>query len=143
YLSQRASEVSADEAPGATPVKPGLGDAVPEKAQTTHFSVVDKWGNAVSNTTTLDGEFGSGVVVDGAGFLLNDAMDDFVTKAGAAGQSGSTSATAATGGTPAAGAELNTVLAGRRSLSSMTPTILLKDNKLSLVIGTPGGPRIL
>ncbi|MDP9648162.1 gamma-glutamyltransferase [Paraburkholderia caledonica] len=146
YLSQRASEVSADEAPGATPVKPGLGDAVPEKAQTTHFSVVDKWGNAVSNTTTLDGEFGSGVVVDGAGFLLNDAMDDFVTKAGAAGPSDSTSATAATGAmgaTPAAGAELNTVLAGRRPLSSMTPTILLKDNKVSLVIGTPGGSRIL
>jgi gamma-glutamyltranspeptidase/glutathione hydrolase len=64
-------------------------------------------------------------------------MDDFVTKAGAAGQSGSTAATAATG------AELNTVLAGRRPLSSMTPTILLKDNKVSLVIGTPGGSRIL
>ncbi|WOD19351.1 gamma-glutamyltransferase [Paraburkholderia kirstenboschensis] len=134
YLSQRASEISADEVPGATPVKAGLGDAAPEKAQTTHFSVVDKWGNAVSNTTTLDGEFGSGVVVDGAGFLLNDAMDDFVTKAGAAGQSGAAGAT---------GAELNTVLAGRRPLSSMTPTILLKDNKVSLVIGTPGGSRIL
>ncbi|WP_027804151.1 gamma-glutamyltransferase [Paraburkholderia dilworthii] len=133
YLTQRATGIGAEEVPGAAPVKPGLGDAAPEKAQTTHFSVVDKWGNAVSNTTTLDGEFGSGVVVDGAGFLLNDAMDDFVTKA-AAGQS------AATGGT---GAELNTVLPGRRPLSAMTPTILLKDNTVSLVIGTPGGSRIL
>ena len=63
-------------------MKPGLGDALPEKAQTTHFSVVDKWGNAVSNTYTLNGDFGAGVVVDGGGFLLNDAMDDFVTKPG-------------------------------------------------------------
>ena len=76
YLAQRADEVKPDEVPGATPVKPGLGDALPEKAQTTHFSVVDKWGNAVSNTYTLNGDFGSGVVVDGGGFLLNDAMDD-------------------------------------------------------------------
>jgi gamma-glutamyltranspeptidase/glutathione hydrolase len=125
YLAQRADEIKPDEVPGAAPVKPGLGDAAPERAQTTHFSVVDKWGNAVSNTTTLDGEFGAGVVVDGAGFLLNDAMDDFVTKPAAA------------------SADLNTVVAGRRPLSSMTPTILLKDNKVSLVIGTPGGSRIL
>jgi len=131
YLARRAEEVKADEVPGAAAIKPGLGDAPPEKAQTTHFSVVDKWGNAVSNTTTLDGEFGSGVVVDGAGFLLNDAMDDFVTRP-------ATSAESA-----ASGADLNTVLAGRRPLSSMTPTIVLKDNKVSLVIGTPGGSRIL
>ncbi|MBW0449445.1 gamma-glutamyltransferase [bacterium M00.F.Ca.ET.228.01.1.1] len=131
YLAQRADEVKTDEVPGAAAIKPGLGDAPPEKAQTTHFSVVDKWGNAVSNTTTLDGEFGSGVVVDGAGFLLNDAMDDFVTKPTASGES------------TASGADLNTVLPGRRPLSSMTPTIVLKDNKVSLVIGTPGGSRIL
>ena len=126
YLAQRADEVKPDEVPGATPVKPGLGDAALEKAQTTHFSVVDKWGNAVSNTYTLNGDFGSGVVVDGGGFLLNDAMDDFVTKPA------STSS-----------AEVNVVAPGRRPLSSMTPTILLKDNKVSLVIGTPGGSRIL
>ncbi|MEC5405385.1 gamma-glutamyltransferase [Paraburkholderia sp. MPAMCS5] len=131
YLAGRAADIKPDEAPGATPVKPGLGEASPEKAQTTHFSVVDKWGNAVSNTTTLDGEFGSGVVVDGAGFLLNDAMDDFVTKPAAASQPG------------AGGADLNTVSPGRRPLSSMTPTIVLKDDKVSLVIGTPGGSRIL
>jgi gamma-glutamyltranspeptidase/glutathione hydrolase len=126
YLAQRADEVKPDEVPGAASVKPGLGDAAPEKAQTTHFSVVDKWGNAVSNTYTLNGDFGSGVVVDGGGFLLNDAMDDFVTRP-----------------TSASSAEVNTVAPGRRPLSSMTPTILLKDNKVSLVIGTPGGSRIL
>ena len=131
YLAQRADEVKPDEVPGATPVKPGLGDAMPEKAQTTHFSVVDKWGNAVSNTYTLNGDFGSGVVVDGAGFLLNDAMDDFVTKPGSDSAAGTS------------GAEVNTVAAGRRPLSSMTPTLLLKDNKVALVIGTPGGSRIL
>jgi gamma-glutamyltranspeptidase/glutathione hydrolase len=123
YLAQRADEVKPDEVPGAAPVKPGLGDVAPEKAQTTHFSVVDKWGNAVSNTYTLNGDFGSGVVVDNAGFLLNDAMDDFVTKPGSD--------------------DLNTVAPGRRPISSMTPTLMLKDNKVTLVIGTPGGSRIL
>ena len=131
YLAQRADEIKPDEAPGATPVKPGLADGAPEKAQTTHFSVVDKWGNAVSNTYTLNGDFGSGVVVDGGGFLLNDAMDDFVTNPASDASSG------------AANAEVNTIAPGRRPLSSMTPTLLLKDNKVSLVIGTPGGSRIL
>ncbi|NKJ45864.1 gamma-glutamyltransferase [Burkholderia sp. SG-MS1] len=131
YLAQRADEVKPDEMPGAAPVKPGLGDAMPEKAQTTHFSVVDKWGNAVSNTYTLNGDFGAGVVVDGGGFLLNDAMDDFVTRPG----SGSAADTS--------GAELNTIAPGRRPLSSMTPTLVLKDDRVALVIGTPGGSRIL
>ena len=132
YASSCADEGrSLDEVPGATPVKGGIGDALPEKAQTTHFSVVDKWGNAVSNTYTLNGSFGSGVVVDGGGFLLNDAMDDFVTKPAAASPSGATAD------------DLNTVAPGRRPLSSMSPTILLKDNKVALVIGTPGGSRIL
>ncbi|ORC44759.1 gamma-glutamyltransferase [Burkholderia sp. A27] len=136
YLAQRADEVKPDEVPGATPVKPGLGDAMPEKAQTTHFSVVDKWGNAVSNTYTLNGPFGSGVVVDGGGFLLNDAMDDFVTK-----PSGASTAGASQSGVNSL--DTNTIAPGRRPLSSMTPTILLKDDKVSLVIGTPGGSRIL
>jgi gamma-glutamyltranspeptidase len=101
------------------------GDTPPsEKPQTTHFSVVDKWGNAVSTTYTLNGAFGSGVVVDGGGFLLNDAMDDFVAKPGAGMD------------------EANTIAPGRRPVSSMTPTIVLKDGKVALVIGTPGGSRI-
>jgi len=136
YLAQRADEVKPDEVPGAAPVKPGLGDAMPEKAQTTHFSVVDKWGNAVSNTYTLNGPFGSGVVVDGGGFLLNDAMDDFVTK-----PSGASAPGASQPGVNSL--DTNTIAPGRRPLSSMTPTILLKDDKVSLVIGTPGGSRIL
>ena len=130
YLAQRADEVTPDEVPGAAPVKPGLGDSMPERAETTHFSVVDKWGNAVSNTYTLNGPFGSGVVVDNAGFALNDEMDDFVAKAGTPNQFGVTSG------------DVNTIAPGRRPLSSMTPTILLKDGKVSLVIGTPGGSRI-
>jgi gamma-glutamyltranspeptidase/glutathione hydrolase len=130
YLAQRADEVKPDALPGAVTVKPGLGDAMPEKAQTTHFSVIDKWGNAVSNTYTLNGPFGSGVVVDGAGFLLNDEMDDFVAKAGVLNQFGVSSG------------DVNTIAPSRRPLSSMAPTILLKDGKVSLVIGTPGGSRI-
>ncbi len=103
---------------------------MPERAETTHFSVVDKWGNAVSNTYTLNGPFGSGVVVDNGGFLLNDEMDDFVAKAGAQNQFG------------VASGDVNTIAPGRRPLSSMAPTILLKDGQVSLVIGTPGGSRI-
>lgn len=133
YLAQRADEITPDEVPGATPVKPVLGGTTPEKPQTTHFSVVDKWGNAVSNTYTLTGSFGSGVVVDGGGFLLNDEMDDFdVTPA-------ASNAPNASGGT---GDGPNTIAAGRRPSSSMTPTLLLKDGKVALVIGTPGGSRI-
>jgi len=130
YLAKRVEDITPDEVPGAVPVKPGLGDSMPEKAQTTHFSVVDKWGNAVSNTYTLNGPFGSGVVVDGGGFVLNDEMDDFEIKAGVANQFGVTSG------------DVNTIAPGRRPLSSMAPTILTKDGKVSLVIGTPGGSRI-
>ncbi|WP_233831291.1 gamma-glutamyltransferase [Paraburkholderia sp. ZP32-5] len=136
YLAQRAGEIKTAEAPRAAPVEPASGDAAVEKAQTTHFSVVDKWGNAVSNTYTLNGDFGSGVVVDGGGFLLNDAMDDFVVKP-AGGAAGASTTTAADG------AEPNTIAPGRRPISSMTPTLLLKDGKVALAIGTPGGSRIL
>jgi gamma-glutamyltranspeptidase/glutathione hydrolase len=120
YLAKRVEDITPDEVPGASPVKPGLGDSLPEKSQTTHFSVVDKWGNAVSNTYTLNGPFGSGVVVDGGGFVLNDAMDDFEMKAGVANQFGVTSG------------DVNTIAPGRRPLSSMAPTILTKDGKVSL-----------
>ncbi|NML29645.1 gamma-glutamyltransferase [Paraburkholderia antibiotica] len=153
YLAQRAAEVKPAEMPGAAPVAPAassLAGAAAEKPQTTHFSVVDKWGNAVSNTYTLNGDFGSGVVVDGGGFLLNDAMDDFVVKpagAGAAGSTGGAAASAASGSAPAsqgtADAEPNTIAPGRRPISSMTPTLVLKNGKIALALGTPGGSRIL
>ncbi|RZF29579.1 gamma-glutamyltransferase [Paraburkholderia sp. UYCP14C] len=141
YLAQRAAEVKAAEAPVTEQVKPAVDSAASaEKAQTTHFSVVDKWGNAVSNTYTLNGDFGSGVVVDGGGFLLNDAMDDFVTRPASAGATGASGA-ASTPGAP--DAEPNTIAPGRRPIASMTPTLLLKDGKIALAIGTPGGSRIL
>lgn len=125
YVARRAKEVD-PEKPSPTPsVKPGL-----EKPQTTHYSVVDKWGNAVSNTYTLNGWFGSGVVVEGAGFLLNDEMDDFSAKPGAPNMFG------------VVGGSANAIAPGKRPLSSMTPTILTQDGKVAMVIGTPGGSRI-
>lgn len=125
YLAARAGEVKALTPSQTRKINPGL-----EKLETTHFSVVDRWGNAVSNTYTLNGSFGSGVVVEGAGFLMNDEMDDFSVKAGVPNVYG------VVGGTANAIAPLKT------PLSSMTPTILLKDGKVAMVIGTPGGSRI-
>ncbi len=125
YLARRAREIDPAKPTPTQSVKPGL-----EKPQTTHFSVVDRWGNAVSNTYTLNGWFGSGVVVEGAGFLLNDEMDDFSAKPGAPNQFG------------VVGGSANAIAPGKRPLSSMTPTILLKDGRVAMVIGTPGGSRI-
>ncbi|WP_413194921.1 gamma-glutamyltransferase family protein [Pararobbsia alpina] len=102
-----------------------------EKPQTTHFSVVDKWGNAISNTYTLNGPFGAGVVVDKTGIVLNDEMDDFSAKPNAPNQFG------------VVGTEANAIASRKRPLSSMCPTILLDaQNKVAMVIGTPGGSRI-
>ncbi|PTT75952.1 gamma-glutamyltranspeptidase, partial [Pseudomonas sp. HMWF010] len=125
YLAKRAAEVDAIR-PSPTPaVRPGL-----EKPQTTHFSVIDKWGNAVSNTYTLNGWFGSGVVVEGAGFLLNDEMDDFSVKPGVPNQFG------------VVGGDANAIAPFKRPLSSMTPTILTRDGQVAMVLGTPGGSRV-
>jgi gamma-glutamyltranspeptidase / glutathione hydrolase len=102
-----------------------------EKPQTTQFSVVDKWGNAVSNTYTLNGPFGSGVIVDKTGIVLNDEMDDFASKPNAPNQFG------------VVGSDANAIAPHKRPLSSMSPTILLDaHNKVAMVIGTPGGSRI-
>ena len=125
YLARRAAEIDPAKPSALTSVTPGL-----EKPQTTHFSIVDRWGNAVSNTYTLNGWFGSGVVVEGAGFLLNDEMDDFSAKPGAPNQYG------------VVGADANAIAPFKRPLSSMTPTILLKDGRIAMVLGTPGGSRI-
>lgn len=130
YLAKRAAEVNLKTPSDTKSVQPGLGMSMPEKAETTHFSVIDKWGNAVSNTYTLNGWFGSGVVVDGAGILLNDEMDDFSAQPGVPNTFG------------VVGGDANAIAPGKRPLSSMTPTILTKDGKVSLVIGTPGGSRI-
>jgi len=125
YIARRAAEVSPTTPSVLGAVKPGL-----EKPQTTHFSIVDRWGNAVSNTYTLNGWFGSGVVVEGAGFLLNDEMDDFSAKPGLPNQFG------------VVGSDANAIAPFKRPLSSMTPTILMKDGKVAMVLGTPGGSRI-
>jgi gamma-glutamyltranspeptidase/glutathione hydrolase len=130
YLAKRASEVNPETPSDTKSVEPGLGTSMPEKAETTHFSVIDKWGNAVSNTYTLNGYFGSGVVVDGTGILLNDEMDDFSAKPGVANMFG------------VVGSDANSIAPMKRPLSSMSPTILTKDGKVALVIGTPGGSRI-
>jgi len=125
YIARRAAEINPTTPSTLAQVKPGL-----EKPQTTHYSVVDKWGNAVSNTYTLNGWFGSGVTVEGAGFLMNDEMDDFSAKSGTPNQFGVVSAGA------------NSIAPFKRPLSSMTPTILTRNGQVAMVIGTPGGSRI-
>src|ERR1051325_9948781 len=102
-----------------------------EHEETTHFSVVDKDGNAVSNTFTLEGGFGSHVVVDGAGFILNNEMGDFNKKPGETNERGDI-------GTPA-----NVIAPGKRMLSSMSPTIVTKNGKLFMLTGSPGGRTII
>src|SRR5258706_1221240 len=101
-----------------------------ESEETTHLSVIDKDGNAVAVTTTLNNSYGSGTVVGGAGFFLNDEMDDFSIKPGVPNMYG------------AIGGNANAIMPGKRMLSSMTPTIVLKDDKPFLVVGTPGGTTI-
>ncbi|MBN3789764.1 gamma-glutamyltransferase [Burkholderia sp. Ac-20353] len=130
YIAKRAAEVSPTQIADTNSVQPGLGTSMPEKAETTHFSVVDKWGNAVSNTYTINGYFGSGMIADGTGIVLNDEMDDFSAKPGVANAFG------------VVGADANAIEPNKRPLSSMTPTILTRDGKVALVIGTPGGSRI-
>jgi len=105
--------------------------APPEKPQTTHYSVADGEGNRVSVTYTLNGNFGAAVVAPGTGFLLNDEMDDFTVKPGAANLFGLVQGTA------------NTIAPGKRPLSSMTPAIVEKDGHPVFVLGSPGGPRII
>ncbi|MEX3958706.1 gamma-glutamyltransferase [Trinickia sp. EG282A] len=130
YLAKRAADVDPNKPSDTKSIQPGLGTSMPEKAETTHFSVVDKWGNAVSNTYTINGYFGSGVVAEGTGVLLNDEMDDFSAKPGVPNMFG------------VVGSDANAIAPKKRPLSSMAPTILTKDGKVSLVIGTPGGSRI-
>ena len=128
YMSQRAKQVNPKSISNTEQVKPGLDNG--EKLQTTHFSIVDKWGNAASNTYTLNGWFGSAVVVQGTGIILNNEMDDFSSKPGVANQFG------------VVGKDANAIEPNKRPLSSMTPSIFIKDNNVIMVIGTPGGSRI-
>lgn len=102
-----------------------------EKESTTHYSVVDARGGAVAVTTTLNGGYGSGVTLEGLGFLMNNEMDDFVSKPGVPNMYGLIQG------------EANSIQPGKRPLSAMTPTIVLKDGKLFMVTGSPGGPTII
>ncbi len=121
YLRRRASEINPDKISTVTAVPAGL-----ESTDTTHFSILDKDGNAVAITYTLNWEFGSGVVVEGAGFVLNNEMDDFSAKPGVKNKFG------------VIGSARNAIAPGKRMLSSMTPTILLKQGRPALILGTPG-----
>ncbi len=112
-------------------VAPGLPPGGKESDDTTHFSVVDKDGNAVACTTTINSTFGAMCVVEGAGFLLNNEMDDFSSKPGVQNQFG------------LVGGKANAIAPGKRMLSSMTPTIVLKDGEVAFVLGAPGGGRII
>ena len=108
------------------------GDPYPyESPDTTHFSVMDEYGNVVSNTYTLNFSYGSGIMIPGTGMLMNNEMDDFSSKPGVP------------NGYGLLGSEANSIQANKRPLSSMTPTIIFKDNKPYLVLGSPGGSRII
>ena len=130
YIDMRMKTLDWDKATPSSSIRPGS-FAGYESDQTTHLVVVDKEGNAVSVTTTLNGSFGSGIVVKGAGFLLNNEMDDFSSKPGVPNMFG------------LIGGKANSIQPGKRMLSSMTPAILEKDGKLFMVVGTPGGATII
>jgi gamma-glutamyltranspeptidase/glutathione hydrolase len=127
YLQQRMSDFKLGVAGSSEHTREGI---VKESEETTHLSVIDAAGNAVAVTTTLNGSYGSRTVVGGAGFLLNNEMDDFSVKPGVPNMYG------------ALGAEANAIAPGKRMLSSMTPTIVLKDGQPYIVVGTPGGTTI-
>ena len=129
YLESRMKTYDPTRAGNSTLTKPG-DITIHESEETTHLSVIDKEGNAVAVTTTLNNSYGSKTVVGGAGFLMNDIMDDFSIKPGVPNLFG------------AVGGEANSIAPGKRMLSSMAPTIVLKDNKTYLVVGTPGGTTI-
>jgi gamma-glutamyltranspeptidase/glutathione hydrolase len=132
YLSKLRSTIDPERATASVLVHPGnpAGVERPEHAETTHFSVVDQDGNAVAVTYTLNGGYGNGITVPGLGFLLNNEMDDFSSKPGTPNMFGLVQG------------EANVIAPGKRPLSSMTPTIVLKDNRLFMTLGAPGGSRI-
>ena len=135
YIKGRMADFSPEHATPAAAIQPGLGKFVaataPESTETTHFSVVDADGNAVANTYTLNGAYGSGVTIPGTGILMNNEMDDFTSLVGVPNAYGLIQG------------EANAIVPGKRPLSSMTPTFVLKDKKIALVTGSPGGPTII
>ena len=130
YVQERLSDIDPAHATPSSEVHPGIAPLKQESHQTTHFSVVDEAGNAVSNTTTLNLGFGARFVLPSSGVLLNNEMDDFSTQPGSANVFGLVQG------------EPNKIEPGKRMLSSMTPTIVAKDGELRAVVGSPGGPTI-
>ena len=130
YIEDRMKSFSWEEATPSSEIKPGE-VIFNESDETTHFSIIDKNGNAVSVTTTLNNSFGSKVYVENSGFFLNNEMDDFSSKPGFPNFFG------------VLGSEANSIQPGKRMLSAMTPTIVLKNDKPKLILGSPGGPSII
>ena len=130
YVVGRMKNFSWDEATSSSDVKHG-NIILNESDETTHYSIIDKHGNSVSVTTTLNNSYGSKVFVEEGGFFLNNEMDDFSSKPGHPNFYG------------LIGSEANSIQPGKRMLSSMTPSIILKNNKPSLIVGTPGGSTII
>ncbi|QDE31562.1 gamma-glutamyltransferase [Shewanella polaris] len=130
YAKDIASKIAINKTTPSSEIKPG--NLVPyESDQTTHFSIIDKWGNAVANTYTLNFSYGSGLVAKGTGILLNNEMDDFSAKPGTP------------NGYGLIGGDANAVEGNKRPLSSMSPTMVMKDGKPYIVTGSPGGSRII
>jgi len=131
YASKLRSSIAPDKATPSVQVNPGLGPVAHENDDTTHISIVDKWGNAAAVTYTINDWFGAGVIAGDTGFFLNDEMDDFTSKPGVPNMFGLVQGVR------------NDIEPGKRPLSSMTPTIVLKDGRLFMVTGSPGGSRII
>jgi gamma-glutamyltranspeptidase/glutathione hydrolase len=130
YIEQLRKSINPERASTSDEIRPGNLTNF-ESSETTHFSIVDSQGNAASLTYTLNGSYGSGVTVPGIGVLMNNEMDDFAAKPGTPNMFGLVQG------------EANAIQPGKRPLSSMTPTILTKDGKLFMVVGGPGGGRII
>jgi gamma-glutamyltranspeptidase/glutathione hydrolase len=131
YAAKLRAEIVPGKATPSVQVHPGLGPVGHENADTTHFSIVDKWGNAVGVTYTINDLFGAGVIAGDTGFFLNDEMDDFTSKPGVPNMFGLVQGVR------------NDIEPGKRPLSSMTPTIVTRNGKLFMVTGSPGGSRII
>lgn len=129
YAVEIRKQIQPETATPSSKVQPGMEPH--EKPETTHYSIVDHNGNAVSTTYTINGRFGSVVIAPGTGFFLNDEMDDFTVKVGEQNMYGLVQ-----GAT-------NAIAPGKRPLSSMTPTLVTKDGKVFMVVGSPGGSRII
>ncbi|PAF42051.1 gamma-glutamyltransferase [Helicobacter sp. 11S03491-1] len=130
YAKKIYANILPQKATPSSKINPGLGQ-IHEGENTTHYSVADKWGNAVSVTYTINASYGSAAAIEGAGFLLNNEMDDFSIKPGTPNLYG------------LIGGDANAIAPNKRPLSSMSPTIVLKDGKLFMVVGSPGGARII